>query len=137
MQLSSYLNFNGQCAAAFKFYEQCLGGKIESMQTHGDSPMAAHTSPDWHDKVLHAQLTVGDQVLMGSDVPPQYYRQPQGFGVSIVLADPAEGERIFNALAEDGTVQMPFQETFWAARFGMVTDRFGTPWMVNCGGAGR
>jgi PhnB protein len=132
MQLNPYLLFNGQCEAAFKFYEQCLGGKIVTMQTHGDSPMAQHVSPEWHDKILHVHLTVGDNVLMGSDAPPGHYDQPKGFSVSIALNDPTEAERIFNALAENGTVQMPFQETFWAARFGMLVDRFGIPWIVNC-----
>ncbi len=132
MQLSPYLNFNGQCRAAFEFYEQCLGGKIEGMQTHGDSPMAGQTPPGWKDRILHARLVVGDAVLMGSDGPPEYYAKPQGVYVSLQVDDAADADRIFNALAESGTVTMPIAETFWAARFGMVVDRFGTPWMVNC-----
>jgi PhnB protein len=132
MQLSPYLHFNGQCEEAFRFYEQSLGGKITGLQTHGDSPMAAHMPVEWHGKVLHASLTLDGNVLMGSDVPPQHFQKPQGFGVSLVLHDLAKAERIFNALAENGTVRMPFGETFWAAGFGMLVDRFGIPWMVDC-----
>ena len=136
MQLNPYLTFNGQCAAAFKFYEQCLGGKIEAMFTHGNSPMAEQVPPDWRDKIMHARLIVSDKVLMGSDAPPDRYEEPKGFSVSLGIDDPAEAERIFHALAANGTVQMPIQETFWAVRFGMLVDRFGIPWMVNCERAG-
>jgi PhnB protein len=132
MKLSPYLSFNDECEVAFKFYEQCLDGKIDAMMTYGDSPMAEQTPPEKLDKIMHASLTVGDTVLMGSDAPPNYFEKPQGFSVSLVFTDPDEAERVFNALAESGTVQMPIQETFWAARFGMLVDRFGTPWMINC-----
>jgi PhnB protein len=132
MKLNPYLSFNDECEAAFKFYEQCLGGKIDSMMTYRNSPMAEQTPPEKLDKIMHASLIVGDSVLMGSDAPPQFFEKPQGFSVSLVFDDAVEAERIFNALAENGTVQMPIQETFWAARFGMVVDRFGTPWMINC-----
>ena len=132
MRLSSYLLFNGECEAALKFYEQCLRGKIEAMMTYTGSPAAEQVPAGWRDKVLHACLVVGDQVLMASDAPPGRFEKPQGFSVSIEINDPAEGERIFNALAEGGKVQMPFEQTFWAYRFGMVVDRFGTPWMINC-----
>jgi PhnB protein len=132
MKLNSYLTFNGQCETAFKFYEQCLGGKIIAMLTHGDSPIAKQVPSEWHNKILHASLTVGDQVLMGSDAPPEHYEKAKGFSVAIGIASVAEAERIFHTLAEQGTVQMPIQETFWAVRFGMVVDRFGVPWMINC-----
>lgn len=132
MRFIPYLNFNGQCEAAFKFYEQVFGGKIEMMMAHGDSPIAEHVPLELHKSIMHARLSVGDQVLMGSDAPPDRFEAAKGLWVSIVLEDVAAAERIFNALAENGTVHMPFQETFWAARFGMVVDRFGTPWMLNC-----
>jgi PhnB protein len=132
MQIAPYLNFDGQCRAAFEFYEQCLGGKIEQLMTHADSPMAAQTPPAWRDRIMHVRLVVGDYVLMGSDAPPEYYQRPQGLYVSLTVGEPAEAERIFQALAENGAVQMPLQETFWSARFGMLVDRFGTPWMINC-----
>ncbi len=132
MQLSSYLLFNGQCEAAFKFYEQVLGGKIEGMMTHAGTPAEEHVPAEWRDKILHARMTVGESVLLASDAPPGRYDQPKGFSVSIQLKNVAEGERIFNALAENGTVQMPFQATFWSPGFGMCVDRFDIPWMVNC-----
>jgi PhnB protein len=132
LQLNPYLIFNGQCETAFKFYEKCLAGKIEATMTHGDSPMSQQVPAEWHKKIMHARMTVGDMVLMGSDAPPDHYQAPQGFSLSIGTKDPAEAERIFNELAQDGKVQMPLQKTFWAARFGMVVDRFGIPWMVNC-----
>jgi PhnB protein len=131
MTMNAYLLFSGQCEAAFKFYEQCLGGKITHMQTHGDSPMAEHVSPEWRGKIIHARLSLGDNELMGSDTPPEHYSKPQGFSVALHTTDTAEAERVFNALAENGTVQMPLQETFWAHRFGMLVDQFGIPWMVN------
>jgi len=130
MQLNAYLSFNGQCAEAFKLYERVLGGKIEMMMTHGESPQ--QTPPEWKDRIMHARLVAGDAVLMGADAPPEYYSKAQGFCVSIGVDDPAAAERIFAGLAEKGTVQMPLQKTFWALKFGMLIDRFGTPWMVNC-----
>jgi len=132
MQLNPYLTFNGQCEAAFKFYERVLGGKIEAMMTFGSSPMAEQTSPEWRNKIMHARMTVGDQVLMASDAPPDRHEAMKGIMVTLGIDDPKEAERIFRALADKGTVQMPIQETFWAARFGMLTDQFGTPWMINC-----
>lgn len=133
MQVTPYLNFNGNCAEAFRFYEQVLGGKIESMKTHGDSPMADQVPPGWGDRVLHARFILDDQILMASDSPPEYYEKPQGLYISLNIDKPADAQRIFNALAEGGEVKMPFEKTFWAAGgFGMVVDRFGTPWMVNC-----
>jgi PhnB protein len=133
MQLEPYLFFNGQCEAAFKFYAQVLGGKIEAMMTHAGTPAEGEVPAEWRDKILHARLVVGNQALMASDAPPGHDEKPQGFSVSIGLNDLAKAERIFNALAENGTVRMPFQQTFWAAGFGMCVDRFGIPWMVNCG----
>ena len=135
MQLNPYLNFNGQCEAAFKFYQQVLGGNIQTMMTWGDSPMAHQVSSEWRDKIIHVSLVVGDTALAGADAPPDHYKNPQGFSVTIQINDPAEAERIFHALAEEGTVQMAIQQTFWAALFGMCVDRFGIPWMINCGQA--
>jgi len=109
-----------------------LGGKIEAMMTFGSSPMAEQTSPEWRNKIMHARMTVGDQVLMASDAPPDRHEAMKGIMVTLGIDDPKEAERIFRALADKGTVQMPTQETFWAARFGMLTDQFGTPWMINC-----
>jgi PhnB protein len=132
MQFNSYLTFNGDCEAAFKVYERCFGGKIEMMMTHGDSPAAEQVPVDWRGKIMHARMDLGGQLLMGSDAPRDRYEQPKGFSISLVVGTPAEADRIFQALSEKGAVQMPLQETFWAARFGMVVDRFGIPWMINC-----
>jgi PhnB protein len=132
MHLNPYLLFNGNCAEAFKFYEQTLGGKIEALMTFNGSPAAEHAPPEWGDKILHASMLVGDVRLMASDAPPGQYAKPQGISVSISLSDRDKGERIFNALAEGGTTTMPFAKTFWASGFGMCIDRFGIPWMVNC-----
>jgi PhnB protein len=136
MQLSPYLAFNGECKDAFKFYQRCLGGNIQTMMTWGDSPMADKAPSEQRDRIIHASLVVGETVLMGADTPPESYKEPTGFTVSIQLSDASEAERIFNALSENGTVTMPLQETFWAVRFGMFVDRFRIPWMVNCGKAG-
>jgi PhnB protein len=131
MQLVPYLSFNGQCKTAFQFYERVLGGKITGIFTYGETPAAEHVPPEARDRVIHVRLEAGDAVLMGADSPTKY-EPPRGICVSLHLKDTAQGERIFNALADGGTVQMPFEETFWAERFGMVTDRFGIPWMINC-----
>ncbi len=133
MEFSNYLNFNGQCQEAFKFYEQCFGAKIEMMMTHGEAPMEDKGPAEWRDKIMHVSLRVGNTTLMGSDAPPQRYQKPQGFFVSLAVEAPSDAERIFQALSEGGTVHMPLQKTFWADRFGMVADRFDIPWMVNCG----
>jgi PhnB protein len=133
MQLNAHLNFSGQCARAFTFYERCLGGTIVTMLTHGDSPIAEQVPPEWRNAILHATLRIGDAELMGCDVPRDHFLKPQGFSVTIGIDDPAEADRIFQALSENGTVRMPIQETFWALRFGMLVDQFGIPWMINCG----
>ncbi len=136
MTIHPYLVFNGQCEAAFKRYEQVLNGKITFSMTHGESPMAASVGPDWQGKIMHATVAIGDQLIQGSDAPPAHYSKPAGFSLSVATRDPAEAERLFNALAEGGTIKMPLQKTFWAERFGMLVDRFDIPWMVNCESAG-
>lgn len=131
MRLNPYLAFNGECREAFQTYERILGGKITFIQNIGDSPMAAQMPPEAHNRVMHVSLQVGDQVLQGADAPSGQFTQPAGFCVALTFDSVAEGERVFNALAERGKVQMPFQPTFWAKGFGMAIDRFGTPWIVN------
>jgi PhnB protein len=132
MQLNPYLFFNGQCEAAFKFYEKVLGGKIVVMMPHEGTPAAAQVPPEWLKKIIHARLAVGDKVLMGSDAPPDRYQETKGFSVSIGVDTPAEAERIFHALSENGKVHMPMDKTFFAERFGMLADQFGIPWMIIC-----
>ena len=132
MQLSPYLNFNGQCEAAFKFYAQCLGGTIVTMAPYAGTPMADQVPPEWRHKIIHASLTAGDHRLMGCDSPPGHYDKPKGISVTLGIKEPAEAERIFKALAANGTVSMPLQQTFWSVCFGMLVDQFGIPWMINC-----
>lgn len=132
MQLSTHLTFNGQCEEALKFYQKCLGGTIQMMMTWGESPMADQVSAELRDKIIHAALRVGESTLSGGDGPPDQYQEPRSFAVAIQVKDPSEAERVFRELSEGGKVTMPIQQTFWSARFGMCTDRFGVPWMVNC-----
>ena len=132
MQMNPYLFFNGQCEAAFKFYAQCLGGKIEAMLRHEGTPAEKEVPSEWRDKILHASLVFGDNVLMASDAPPGHFDKPQGFSVSLSVSEPAQAERLFNALAQNGTITMPIAQTFWSVRFGMLVDQFGIPWMINC-----
>ncbi len=132
MQFTPYLYFNGNCEQAFKFYEQTLGGKIEALFRHEGTPMAEHVPPEWLKKVMHISMTLDDGVLMGADAPPDHYKPPAGFSVSINSNDPADAERKFEALSKGGKIIMPIQQTFWARRFGMLIDQFGIPWMINC-----
>ena len=132
MDANAYLMFDGNCADAFKFYESVLDAKIEHLSTFAGSPAAEHVPPEFGDKVLHATLSIGNTKLMASDAPPGQYKKPEGISVALGLNDTARGEQIFNALSENGQVIMPYQQTFWAAGFGMCVDRFGIPWMVNC-----
>ncbi|ROM94451.1 VOC family protein [Pseudomonas brassicacearum] len=133
MKINPYLIFNGDCKAAFTFYAQCLQGTLEMMMTFGESPARDQMPASCHDRIIHTRLVVGDQVLMGSDTTPERpYHGISGCSVSLNVTSIAEAERIFTALADQGTIQMPLEATFWAARFGMLVDRFGVPWMVNC-----
>ena len=132
MKVNPYLTFDGRCEAAFKFYERTLGGKIQVLITAEGTPMADQCPPDWRDKIMHGRLTLGDQVLMGSDATPDRYEAPKSFSLCLSIPEPGEAERVFHALAAGGTVQMPIAETFWAVRFGMLVDQFGIPWMINC-----
>jgi PhnB protein len=131
MKCHPHLVFKGQCEEAFRFYERCFAGKIATMFSYGNSPMAEQVPPEQREKILHATLAVGDSVLMGADVSPEQYEPPKGFYITLQLDDPAEAERIYRMLVEKGTVQMPIQQTFWAARFAVLVDQFGVPWEIN------
>lgn len=135
MNIVPYLWFDGTCAEAFRFYEKAVGGKIVDMLPHAGTPMSADVPAGWQDKIMHASMKIGDSVLMASDIPPAHYKPAQGLSVSLHVKTAEEAERIFRALAEGGTVTMPIEKTFWADRFGMLVDRFGTPWMINCDAA--
>lgn len=131
-QLAPYLNFDGTCAEAMRFYERTLGGTLTVMPFR-DSPMASQVPPEALDRVLHARLELpGGQTVLASDhslAAP--FPGMHGFGLSLSYDDVDEGRRVFEALAAGGQVQMPFDKTFWAKGFGMLVDRYGTPWMVN------
>ena len=136
-QLSTYLTFDGNCAEAMRFYESTLGGKLEMMMTHAESPMADQTPPSSADRIMHARLALGDQILMASDSMAGHpYGGMHGFSLSLVYPTADAAKPIFDALAAGGKVIMPLQKTFWSEGFGMLVDRFGTPWMVNGGMAG-
>ncbi|WP_266328072.1 YciI family protein [Methylophaga sp. OBS4] len=132
VSMCNYLLFNGNCREAFEFYADLLGGEIMMLLTGGESPMKDDMPAEMHDKVMHVCLKVGNWMLMGSDCPPDMFEQPQGFHVQIGMNNIEQAEQTFDRLAEGGTIQMPFEKTFWAERFGIVVDRFGTPWMINC-----
>ena len=132
MQIIPYLMFEGDCRQAFEFYARVLRGRNTHMLTNGESPMAAHFPAELHGRIMHARLESDAATLMGSDLPPEV-KKPSvtAFAVSIVVNDNAEAERIFHALADGGNVDMTIAESPWGERFGMCTDRFGTPWMIN------
>jgi PhnB protein len=130
--MNPYLSFKGDCADAFAFYERSLGAEVGQIFRYAGSPMADQVPSDWGDKVMHGNLTIGGQALMAGDVVPERYEEPRGFSLSLQIGNVADAERIFRDLATDGSVLMPLEQTFWAARFGMVVDRFGIPWLINC-----
>jgi PhnB protein len=133
MNASTYLFFNGNCAEAMRFYEQVLGGKLDLL-THAESPEAGQSPPGMENRIMHARLTFEGGMLMASDDRPDAdYKGMHGFRISLMIDSPEEATRIFDALAEGGQVALPMGKTFWSQAFGMVDDRFGTPWMVNGG----
>jgi PhnB protein len=132
-QLDAYLIFDGTCADAMRFYERTLGGKL-TLLTHAESPIAAQTPPGSANRIMHARLDLGDRLLMASDsMVGQPYEGMTGFSLALMYPTVAEAKRVFDALGDGGKVTMPLQKTFWAEGFGMLVDRFGTPWMVNGG----
>ena len=128
MKMTTYVNFPGTCAEAFRFYEKHLGGKIGMMMTHGQAPDQSKVNPDWKDAVLHARLSVGGTELLGADIPKA--EPMRSAYLSLAVESDAEAERIFAALADGGNVFMPMQEAFFASRFGQLRDRFGLNWMI-------
>lgn len=135
MQLANYLFFENQAAEAFDFYARCLGGRIVMKVTFGEMPEGGDASPAIRDLVAHVSLAVGDAMLMGSDwctPTDEAYPGIHGNAVSLSVDEPEEAERLFAALSEGAKVTMPLTETSWARRFGMLTDRYGAMWMVNC-----
>ena len=135
MQMNTYLSFRGECEAAFTFYEECLDGKLGEMFRYAGTPLADQVPADWQNKVMHGSVTIGDLVLMGADVTPDRYEAPRGFSLSLQIKSTTDAERIFRELGKDGRIVMALEKTFWADRFGVLVDRFGTPWIINCEGS--
>jgi PhnB protein len=132
--LDSYLFFDGNCAQAMRFYERTLGGKMEMVMTYGQSPEPEQCPAGAENLVMHASMKIGDRTLMASDVPPSMGPKPMaGFALSLSYDSADEARRVFDALVQGGSVTMPMTKTFWAETFGMLTDQFGTPWMVGGG----
>jgi PhnB protein len=135
MKTIPYLNFDGNCREAFTWYAEILDGEIHAMMSFEDSPICDEVSEDWHGRVMHAYLTADEVVLMGGDIPPGVAHRPGGIHVSLHVDSLEDAERIWTALEQGGTPSMPLGQTFWAERFGMLVDRFGTPWMINYEGS--
>lgn len=133
MLITPYLGFDGDCRQAFEFYAECLDGKIEMMMTYGASPMADEMPPEAHGRIMHASLVADGALLMGGDAPPGQYAKQQGMMVALEIRETDKAKRVFDALADGGRINMPFEETFWVERFAMLVDRFGTPWAINGG----
>ena len=130
MRLHTYLNYGGNCAQAFRFYEQHLGGRITMMMTHGQQPNAKDVPPESKDAILYARMSIGETELMGSDVPPDRFQPMRSVYLSLTVSSIEEAERIYALLSDGGQIFMPMQETFFAFRFGMLRDKFGTSWMI-------
>ncbi|QGW83821.1 VOC family protein [Variovorax paradoxus] len=131
--MQAYLTFNGNAAEALAFYAKALGGKIIFSMTFGESPMGAETPDAYKGKIMHATLEARGHQLMASDMPPgMAFEGYKGFSLSVQGNNVDEGKKLFEALAEGGEVTMPYGPQFWAVGFGMLTDKFGVPWMVNC-----
>ena len=133
MKALAYLNFNGNTREALEFYAYALGGKLAFIQTFGESPFKDQMPPEHHGRVLHARVEAGDAAILASDSHPAMgWAGNHGFAVALLFDKPEEVDPVFNRLAEGGKVDMPVDKTFWSARFGMCTDKFGIPWILNC-----
>lgn len=135
MEPTIYLYFNGNCEEAMRFYAETLGGEITGIFRNGDAPDPDTRMPGGDALVMNMNMRLGRSNVMASDAPGEWYSKPQGFNVSVEAGSVEEAERVYAALSEDGEVRMPLAETFWAERFAMFTDRFGTPWMINYPGS--
>lgn len=132
VEMNVHLAFAGNCQEAMNFYAELIGGHLEAMLTFGETPMADDMPADWRDKIAHASINLRGRRIMGADSSGDCYQRPQGAQIHLEFDQPAQAERVFAALAEGGEVIMPFEETFWAHRFGMAADRFGIQWMISC-----
>ena len=130
MQLHTYLNYGGNCEQAFRFYEEHLGGRITMLMRHGEQPDTTQVPAGWGHAVLHARMNIGGTELLGADIPPDRFQPIRSAYLSLTFDSSAEAERVHALLAEGGQVFMPMAETFFAFRFAMLRDRFGTSWMI-------
>jgi PhnB protein len=130
MKLRTYLNYGGNCRQAFQFYEKHLGGKITQMRTHGEMPDASSVAPEMKNSILHARINIGDAEIMGSDVPPSRFQPMRSAYLSLSVDSNEEAERIHALLADGGEIFMKMDDTFFAHRFSMLRDKFGTSWMI-------
>jgi PhnB protein len=130
MQLHTYLNYGGNCEQAFRFYEQHLGGTVTMMMKHGEQPNPKDVPPGWENAVLHARLTLGGTELLGADIPPDRFQPIRSAYLSLTVGSIEEAERLYALLSDGGQIFMPMEETFFAFRFAMLRDRFGTSWMI-------
>lgn len=131
MRISPHLCFDGRYREAMHFYQNVLGGAIETMLTYGETPLAQSTDPRWHDRIVHATLLLGGLELTGVDMPPGSYEPPQGFFVTLTIDGEVRGKAVFDALSEGGSIRLPFQETFWSPGFGVLVDKFDIPWEIS------
>ena len=130
MQLHTYLNYGGNCEQAFRFYEQHLGGKVTFLMRHGEQPGPNQPPAEWKDKVLHARMTLGGTDLLGADVPPDRFQPMRSAYLTLTLGSSEEAEQVYALLSDGGEIFMPIAETFFALRFAMLRDQFGTSWML-------
>ncbi|HEY4304977.1 MAG TPA: VOC family protein [Gemmatimonadaceae bacterium] len=130
MKLYTYLNYGGNCRQAFEFYEEHLGAKIVSIATHGEVPNSASVPDVWKSAVLHARLELGDTIVMGADIPPDRFQPMRSAYLTLLLDSVEDAERIYALLIDGGQIFMKMEQTFFAKRFAMLRDRFGTSWML-------
>jgi PhnB protein len=130
MQLNTYLNYGGNCEQAFRFYEEHLGGKITMLMRHGEQPNTGSVAPEWKNAVLHARITLGGTELFGADIPPDRFQPIRSAYLSLSLNSVEEAEHVYDLLRDGGQIFMKMEETFFASRFAMLRDRFGTSWMI-------
>jgi PhnB protein len=132
VRITPHLCFYGQCEEAFRHYQRVLGGEIITMLRYRDSPMAAQVETQWHSRILHATLKAGELELTGGDVLSDDSHPPSGFFVTLSVDGLDRAEQVFDLLGDGGKIGFPFQKTFWSLGFGVLTDRFGVPWKINC-----
>jgi PhnB protein len=130
MKLHPYINYGGSCEEAFRFYERHLGGKITTMMRHAEAPVPTNVPANWQQAIVFARRTIGETELMGNDVPPDHFQPMRSAYLSLSVGSTDEAERIYALLSDTGQVFMPLQDTFFAFRFAMLRDKFGTSWMI-------